>query len=295
MIKLIFCGIILVILFKILLNVLNNLTNNIKYVIKEKAQMQEELKQQEIKKQEEFQKRFPEVAKYREMYREKYIEIIKKQKEQENQEELRKKYTLKELKEEEFQKQAEPRRKFPEIEKYREETQRHKKALEMEECRRQQYAQWLEDLEQGKIKMHYETQEEKELYLEKQRDYLYGTADKLTMNSSLSYSKYSMSYIDKLDNGYEFEEYISNLLRNLGYINVEITPSSGDYGADVLAEKNGITYAIQCKWSSFGNNHIGIKAVQEIYSGKTFYNKDRRNSYNKQLFYTISRRISIQA
>lgn len=90
-----------------------------------------------------------------------------------------------------------------------------------------------------------------------------------------------LSYIDTLHNGYEFEEYIANLLKNLGYTNVEVTSGSGDNGADVLAQKNGITYAIQCKWSLYGNNNIGNKAVQEIFSGKTFYNKDRRNSCNK--------------
>ena len=49
---------------------------------------------------------------------------------------------------------------------------------------------------------------------------------------------------------------------------IKRTQSSGDYGIDVLAEKDGISYAIQCKCYS---KSVGNKAVQEAYSGKDFY------------------------
>lgn len=74
--------------------------------------------------------------------------------------------------------------------------------------------------------------------------------------------------LDDLD-GIEFEKYIGELLVKLEYKNVKVTPASGDYGIDVLAEKDGIKYAIQCKKYQ---NPLGNKCVQEAYSGKQYYN-----------------------
>ena len=61
-----------------------------------------------------------------------------------------------------------------------------------------------------------------------------------------------------------------NFLRNRGFIEVEVTKSSGDYGIDILAEKEGVTYAIQCKRY---NGPVGVKAVQEAYAGRDFYDR----------------------
>ncbi len=81
-------------------------------------------------------------------------------------------------------------------------------------------------------------------------------------------SKTTIEYIDNL-NGLEFEDYIADLLKKLGYVNVVKTPASGDFGIDVIAEKDNIKYAIQCKNYS---NVLGNKCVQEAFSGKQFYN-----------------------
>lgn len=71
------------------------------------------------------------------------------------------------------------------------------------------------------------------------------------------------------EHGHDFEEFTVDLLTKNGFTKVRKTQGSGDYGIDVLAEKDGITYAIQCKCYS---NTVGNKAVQEAYSGKSFYN-----------------------
>ncbi len=68
--------------------------------------------------------------------------------------------------------------------------------------------------------------------------------------------------------GIEFEHWCANLLTDLGYSNVSVTQSSGDQGVDVLAEKDGIKYAIQCKCYS---KDLGNTPVQEILAGKQFY------------------------
>lgn len=80
-------------------------------------------------------------------------------------------------------------------------------------------------------------------------------------------SKYNMSHIDAM-NGYEFEYFIADLLRKLGYQNVDVTRGSGDQGVDVLAEKDDVRYAIQCKCYS---SDLGNTPIQEVNTGKIIY------------------------
>lgn len=72
-------------------------------------------------------------------------------------------------------------------------------------------------------------------------------------------------------NGHDFEYFCADILRKNGFINVEVTQGSGDHGIDILAEKYGITYAIQCKCYS---DNIGNAAVQQAHTGKSLYHKD---------------------
>ena len=55
--------------------------------------------------------------------------------------------------------------------------------------------------------------------------------------------------------GHDFEYYCAELLKNNGFYNVSVTQGSGDQGIDVLAEKGGVKYGIQCKCysSDIGN------------------------------------------
>lgn len=76
--------------------------------------------------------------------------------------------------------------------------------------------------------------------------------------------------IDNME-GHDFEFYCADILRKNGFENVEVTRGSGDHGIDILAEKNDITYAIQCKCYSADINNA---AVQQAYTGKGFYKKD---------------------
>ena len=69
---------------------------------------------------------------------------------------------------------------------------------------------------------------------------------------------------------YKYEEFIKNLLRSAGFT-AKRTKSSGDFGVDVVASKNGKTFAIQCK---LYNRPVGTKAIQEIVSGRLFYKAD---------------------
>lgn len=58
--------------------------------------------------------------------------------------------------------------------------------------------------------------------------------------------------VQKVDSLYEltpreFEEWTASLFESLGYEKVTLTPQSNDKGVDVLAVKNGLKIAIQCK------------------------------------------------
>lgn len=70
--------------------------------------------------------------------------------------------------------------------------------------------------------------------------------------------------------GHDFEYFCAELLRKRGFVDVEVTKGSGDYGVDILAEKEGITYAIQCKCYMAP---VGVKAVQEAYAGRDYYDR----------------------
>ena len=68
--------------------------------------------------------------------------------------------------------------------------------------------------------------------------------------------------------GTEFENYCVNLLYQNDYTNIITTKISGDQGVDIIAEKNGLRYAVQCKCYS---SNIGNKAIQEVVAGAQFY------------------------
>ncbi|PAF21737.1 hypothetical protein CHH49_09815 [Terribacillus saccharophilus] len=72
----------------------------------------------------------------------------------------------------------------------------------------------------------------------------------------------SQSGIDEIDvmSGHEFEVYLKALFANKGYL-VKATPGSGDFGADLIIEKEEKRIAIQAKRYS---QPVGVKAVQEV-------------------------------
>lgn len=81
--------------------------------------------------------------------------------------------------------------------------------------------------------------------------------------------KYDIRSLDEME-GHDFEYYCAELLKKRGFEEVSVTKGSGDYGVDVLAEKDGVTYAIQCKAYT---TPVGVKAVQEAYAGREFYDR----------------------
>lgn len=81
-------------------------------------------------------------------------------------------------------------------------------------------------------------------------------------------SQQRLGSIDGME-GHQFERFCAELLRKSGFSNVSVTPGSGDQGVDILAEKEGVRYAIQCKNYA---TPLGNTPVQEVNAGKIFYN-----------------------
>lgn len=77
----------------------------------------------------------------------------------------------------------------------------------------------------------------------------------------------NMYEIDKMD-GYEFEEFIKIILSSLGF-NATITKKSGDFGVDLIVEKDNEKIIIQTKRYA---KKVSVNAVQEITSAKNYYN-----------------------
>src|SRR5690606_1984973 len=70
--------------------------------------------------------------------------------------------------------------------------------------------------------------------------------------------------------GHDYERFVGNLVGDCGW-GVQVTKGSGDQGADVIAERDGVRVVIQCKLYA---STVGNKAVQEVYAAKTFYDCD---------------------
>ena len=96
--------------------------------------------------------------------------------------------------------------------------------------------------------------------------------------------KYKVKNLDEVDmlDGFEFEEYVANLLLTLGYKEAIVTQKSGDFGADILAvNSNDIRVAIQCK--RYGTqNSVGNDAIQQIHSAMDYFD------YQKAMVITTS-------
>lgn len=70
--------------------------------------------------------------------------------------------------------------------------------------------------------------------------------------------------------GHEFEYFCADLLEKQGFVDVEVTRGSGDFGVDILAEKDGVTYAVQCKRYQ---GSVGVEAVLQTYAGRDYYDR----------------------
>jgi hypothetical protein len=75
-------------------------------------------------------------------------------------------------------------------------------------------------------------------------------------------------FADPRERGIAFEQYLKAELERAGFDHVEITKTSGDYGADLLAVHGSRRIIIQAK--SYADK-VGLEAVQEVQAAKRLY------------------------
>ena len=79
--------------------------------------------------------------------------------------------------------------------------------------------------------------------------------------------------IPKKERAIAYEQYVAQQLRSQGFCGVQLTQTTGDFGADILCfDRMGHSCAIQCKLYS---KPVGYHAVQEILAGARYYNCQR--------------------
>nr|WP_243277807.1 restriction endonuclease [Clostridium yunnanense] len=105
--------------------------------------------------------------------------------------------------------------------------------------------------------------------------FMYLIVKKYTVKRML---KYKMENVDKLS-GEDFEEFLALKFKKLGY-KVKLTPTTADYGADLVLKKDKAKIVVQAKrW----NSKVGVEAVQQVVASMKYYNADRSmvitNSY----------------
>lgn len=84
-------------------------------------------------------------------------------------------------------------------------------------------------------------------------------------------SKSGMFEIDKMT-GSEFEQRLAILFENLGYT-VEKTGGIGDFGVDLVIEKEGVRTAVQAK--CYNTKRVHPDSVQQVYTGMNSYHCQR--------------------
>lgn len=102
------------------------------------------------------------------------------------------------------------------------------------------------------------------------RDSLLNHSSSKNMNSkNLDNTYYTNLTLEKIDSlsGLDFEYYIGHLFKTLGY-QVEMTPSTGDQGIDLIVIKNHLRIGIQTKRLS---TKVNNSAIQEVVGGLNHY------------------------
>lgn len=63
--------------------------------------------------------------------------------------------------------------------------------------------------------------------------------------------------------GVEFEHYVAAVLRGIGYA-VQVTKATGDFGVDLIAVRDGVRTAVQCKRQA---RSVNGSAIQQVVAG----------------------------
>lgn len=93
--------------------------------------------------------------------------------------------------------------------------------------------------------------------------------------------------------GRDFEEFCAEVLESHGYRDIEFTPATGDFGADLLVtDKEGNRLAVQCKRYS---RPVGVKAVQEAQSAASYYHCKKAVVMTNSTFTESAKKLALKS
>jgi len=69
----------------------------------------------------------------------------------------------------------------------------------------------------------------------------------------------------------DYEHFVAKYFEDLGY-STEVTNSTGDFGVDVFAQKEGDKIAIQAKHYANGSRKVNRRMIMELHGAKEFFN-----------------------
>ncbi len=96
---------------------------------------------------------------------------------------------------------------------------------------------------------------------------------------------------DGLD-GEAFEHILRTLLVSQGFTNIKLTPKTADFGADIIAEKDGRKSAIQAKRST---SPVGLPAVQQVLGALHYYSCDNALVISNATFTSNAKKLAEKA
>jgi hypothetical protein len=91
--------------------------------------------------------------------------------------------------------------------------------------------------------------------------------------------------------GIDFERYVAALLKTQGYQS-RITKGSGDFGVDIVAEKDGIKYAVQVKRH---RGKVSRHAISDAVAGKSMYKCDSSMVITNSFFTEDAKKLAKSA
>jgi restriction system protein len=100
------------------------------------------------------------------------------------------------------------------------------------------------------------------------------------------------SGFDQIDmmTGIEFEGYFAAVLRGLGY-DVTTTKTTGDFGVDLVAVRDGTRTAVQCKRKKGGA--VGAAAVQQVVAGAPMHDCNATMVVTNNLFTRAAQQLAL--
>jgi restriction system protein len=103
----------------------------------------------------------------------------------------------------------------------------------------------------------------------------------------LRYAMADVAAIDEMT-GVEFEEFVAAQLRSAGWA-VTYTASTGDYGVDLIAKRDGACMAVQCKRQA---KAVGVAAVQQVVAGALHHRCNQTVVVTNQGFTKAARQLA---